>query len=334
MRPVTCYLLFLFNQIMLTPAAAQVLEVQQQDHTASLRGLCVVNDRVIWASGSKGTAGLSIDSGRTWKWMTVKGYEKSDFRDIEAFDETSAVIMGITQPACILRTADAGATWKVCLQDTTPALFLDAMEFWNINSGIVIGDPVNNRFFIARSFDGGRSWRGIPETNRPAANTGEALFAASGSNIRKLNNQEAIFVTGGSTSRLFYRNKTYPLPMIQGRESAGAFSLAVKNEQTWIVVGGQYDAPEKTDSNCMITHDAGKSWNTPATAPQGYLSCIEYISKETWVACGPGGVQITEDDGKHWRRISTEGFHTCRIARKGKVLYLSGGKGRTGRLSW
>ena len=313
---------------------AQTLEVQQQEHRASLRGLSVVNDRVIWASGSKGTVGLSVDSGRNWKWMTVKGYEKSDFRDIEAFDETSALIMGITQPACILRTTDAGATWKVVLQDTTPELFLDAMEFWNINSGIVIGDPVNQRFFIARSFDGGRSWRGIPETNRPPARPGEALFAASGTNIRRLNNQEAVFVTGGTTSRLCIRDHSLPLPLVQGKASTGAFSLAVKNAATWIAVGGQYDAPERSDSNCVITTDAGKTWLHPATPPEGYLSCIEFMQKQTWVACGPGGVQITDDDGKHWRWISREGFHVCRKAGKGKRLYLTGAGGRTGRISW
>jgi photosystem II stability/assembly factor-like uncharacterized protein len=266
--------------------------------------------------------------------MTVKGFEKTDFRDIEAFDETSAVIMGITQPACILRTTDAGTTWKVTLQDTTPALFLDAMEFWNINSGIVVGDPLNGRFFIARSFDGGRSWRGIPETNRPAALTGEALFAASGTNIRRLNNKEAIFVTGGSHSRLFIRDRIIHLPLVQGQSGTGAFSLAVKNNKSWMVVGGQYDAPQRTDSNYVMTTDGGQQWRIPEAAPQGYLSCVEYIRKKTWVACGPGGVQISDDDGLHWRWISREGFHVCRKAAKGKRLYLSGANGRTGHINW
>ncbi len=323
---------FLFLSLLLRQAGAQTVTVQQQEHRASLRGLSVVNDRVIWASGSGGTVGLSTDSGRSWNWMQVKGFERTDFRDIEAFDATSAVIMGITQPACLLRTADAGASWKVVLLDTTPDLFLDAMEFWNINSGIVIGDPMAGRFFIARSFDGGRSWRGIPEKNRPAALPGEALFAASGSNIRRLNLAEAVFVSGGAASRLFIRDRAIPLPLMQGRPGAGAFSVAVKDARTWMAVGGQYDQPALSDSNCVVSFDAGKSWQRPEQPPLGYLSCVEYIHRKTWVACGPGGVQLTEDDGLHWRRISDTGFHVCRRSKEGNAVFFAGAKGLTGKL--
>ena len=44
----------------------------------------------------------------------------------------------------------------------TPGMFLDAMEFWNEQSGIVIGDPIKGRFFITRSFDNGDHWQDIP----------------------------------------------------------------------------------------------------------------------------------------------------------------------------
>ena len=131
--------------------AQQVKIIVSNDKT-SLRGLSVVNDRVIWVSGSNGTVGRSLDSGNTWKWITIKGFEKNDFRDIEAFDETTAVIMAIGEPAYILRTADAGETWKVVYESNSPGMFLDAMEFWNETSGIVVGDPVNNKIFVALFF--------------------------------------------------------------------------------------------------------------------------------------------------------------------------------------
>ena len=38
-------------------------------------------------------------------------------------------------------------------------MFLDAMEFWDERSGTVVGDPVNGRFFITRSSDGGNTWQ-------------------------------------------------------------------------------------------------------------------------------------------------------------------------------
>ncbi|HTE13358.1 MAG TPA: hypothetical protein VK645_20405, partial [Chitinophagaceae bacterium] len=65
---------------------AQQIELLTTGNKTSIRGLSVVTDKVIWASGSKGTVARSTDSGRTWKWFTVAGFEKRDFRDIEAFD--------------------------------------------------------------------------------------------------------------------------------------------------------------------------------------------------------------------------------------------------------
>ncbi len=38
--------------------------------------------------------------------MQVKSFEKTDFRDIEAFDATTAIIMAIAEPAYILKTVD------------------------------------------------------------------------------------------------------------------------------------------------------------------------------------------------------------------------------------
>ena len=110
--------------------------------------MSVVNNNVLWVSGSKGTVGRSIDGGATWKWVKVPGFEKTDFRDIEAFDKNTAIIMGVADPAYILRTSDGGNTWQTVYENKTPGIFLDAMEFWNDRSGIVIGDPINNHFFI------------------------------------------------------------------------------------------------------------------------------------------------------------------------------------------
>ena len=314
-------------------AKAQTVKVLTSDTTkVSIRGLSVVNDQVVWVSGSNGTVGKSVDGGANWKWFIVKGFEKTDFRDIEAFDETSAVIMGIADPAYILRTADGGDTWKVVYENKTKGMFLDAMEFWNENSGIVIGDPVDNKIFIARSFDGGMNWREIPSANRPVPDSGEAMFASSGTNVRKLTNQEAVIITGGLRSRLFIRDSKIDLPILQGKESTGANSIAVKDINTMIVVGGDFKDKDAIIKNCVITRDKGKTFTTPATGPHGYRSCIEYLNKKTWITCGLNGVDISTDDGTNWNWISKEGFHVCRKAKKGKAVFFAGSGGKIGKL--
>jgi photosystem II stability/assembly factor-like uncharacterized protein len=316
---------------------AQVPEILSATPSkVSIRGMCVVSEKMIWVSGSKGTVGRSQDSGHTWKWITVAGFEKSEFRDIEAFDETSAVIMAVGEPAYILRTSDGGESWKIVYENKTPGIFLDAMEFWNLHSGIVVGDPLDGRLFIARTFDGGFNWRPIPTEQMPLADSGEAMFASSGTNVQRINPQEAVVVTGGKSSRLMKRNQAIKLPLLQGKESTGANSIAVKNKKIWITVGGDFTKKDDRTGNCAITSDGGNNWHTPTPGfePTGYRSCVRYLRKKTWVTCGLNGIDISYNDGQTWQNISKDGYHVCQPGGNGKVVYFAGGNGQIARIKW
>ena len=304
----------------------------------SLRGLSVVNDQVVWVSGSNGTVGRSSNGGKDWKWMVVKGFDSVDFRDIEAFDAVTAVIMGTGEPAYILRTNDGGESWKVVYENKTKGMFLDAMEFWNEKAGIVIGDPIAGRFFVARSFDGGNSWREIPMDKRPIADSGEACFAASGTNVRALDNDEAIFVSGGRSSNAFIRDQKIQLPVLQGKESTGANSIAVwdrfsrKGGNRLVVVGGDFNNRNSDSLSAAYSTDRGKTWKRSRVQPHGYRSCVEYLDKKILVACGLTGVDYTIDNAQTWKWISKESFHVCRIAKYGTTVYFAGGNGKIGKL--
>lgn len=311
---------------------AQQIEIIKGTTSASFRGLSVVNDNIAWVSGSNGTVGRSTDGGKTWKWLTVKNFEKTDFRDIEAFDSSTAVIMGISEPAYILRTTDGGETWLKVYENNTPGIFMDAMEFWNDQSGIIVGDPINDRLFITRTFDGGKTWQSIPEKNKPIADSGEACFASSGTNIRKLKRDEAVFITGGLSSHIFIQDKKIKLPIIQGTSTTGANSIAVKNSKVMIVVGGDFMAKNDTTLNCVITRDGGTTWAFPKIFPKGYRSCVEYLNKKNWITSGLNGVDISNDDGITWQSISTQSFHVVRKAKKGKAVFFAGNNGTVGRL--
>ncbi len=333
---------FLFLLIFYNSAIAQKLLPKVQALTSgtktSIRGMSVVNDVVVWVSGSNGTVGRSTDGGKNWKWLLVKGFEKRDFRDIQAFDGATAIIMAVDTPAFILKTINGGESWKVVYENRQPGMFLDAMEFWNDQAGIVIGDPINGKLFIARTFDGGASWKEIPDNFKPKADSGEALFAASGTNIRVLDKDEAVFVTGGLSSRVFIRDKVEKLPLLQGKETTGANSIAVMDAntrqggKTMIVVGGDFNKPGSDSLNCFYTNDRGKTWKAPRIPPHGYRSCVEYLSKKHVISCGITGVDYSVDGGIRWSLISSEGFNVCRIAKNGSAVYLAGNGGKVSKL--
>src|ERR1700761_8038333 len=127
--------------------AQTIVQLQQGKHT-SIRGLSVVDDNVAWISGSAGNISITTDGGKTWDWQQVKGFEKVDFRDIEAFSDKEAVIMSSGTPALILKTTDGGANWQLKYRNADSVYFLDAMDFFDKNHGAVLGDPIKNRFVL------------------------------------------------------------------------------------------------------------------------------------------------------------------------------------------
>lgn len=326
------FILLLLNQNM----NAQSIEILTTGTKTSLRGLSAVDDKIVWVSGSNGTVGKSLDGGLTWVWMTVKGFEKTDFRDIEAFDEKTAVIMGISEPAHILKTFNGGESWKLVYADSTKGIFLDAMDFFFDGRGVVIGDPIAGRMYMARTIDNGSNWQRTNPDKLPALAEGEAFFASSGTNIRPLNYDESVIVTSGKKSRLYLRGRLIDIPITQGGESTGANSVAVwykRNKADKIVViGGDFSKDTVRTDNCYFTTNLGKTWTAPKESPHGYRSCVEFIDNNTLIACGTSGVDISKDGALKWQLISPKSFHVCRRAKAGTAVFLAGGNGTIAKL--
>lgn len=314
----------------------QRIEVLHSGTGVSLRGLSVVSQKTIWASGSNGTVGISTNGGKTWRFFVVPGYESRDFRDIEAFDASTAILLAVGEPAIILKTTNGGKSWLKVYENKSPGMFLDAMEFWNKKYGFVIGDPVKARFFVARTIDGGSKWQDIPFDKRPLADSGEACFAASGTNVRALDKNQACFVSGGSRSRLFWKGAAITLPILQGRETQGANSVSIwqngNNAHHIIITGGDFKADSLRIGNCTLSRDGGKTWIRPFNPPYGYRSCVEFISATRVITCGITGVDLSLDEGINWNNISAIGFHVCRKSKKGDAVFLAGEDGRIGKI--
>lgn len=338
MKTIIPVLFFLLISALL-PAQTPQVQILTSGTKTSLRGLSVVNDNVVWVSGSSGMVGRTSNGGKNWKWTIVKGFEKAEFRDIEAFDANTAIIMTIAEPAYILKTVDGGDSWKVVYENTTKGMFLDAMDFANRQSGIVIGDPVDGKIFMARTNDGGESWQVQPDSKRPVADSGEAFFAASGSNVRLFANGQYFMASGGRRSRLITSSSITELPVIQGRETTGANAIDIFDDgmpkipgKRMVIVGGDFNADSSSLKNCFYSTNGGKSWEAPKTPPHGYRSCVEFLSKKELLACGLTGVDYSDDGGKNWKWISKESFHVCRIARIGTAIFLAGGNGKIAKL--
>jgi len=313
---------------------AQHIEILQQDKSTSIRGLSVVDDNVAWISGSKGTIAITTNGGKTWDWQQVKGFEKADFRDIEAFSSKEAIIMSSGTPALILKTTDGGQNWKVKYKNTDTAYFFDAMDFSDRLNGYVLGDPIESKFVLMTTKDGGETWNTFKKC--PNAIKDEAAFAASGTCLRVDKNKMNI-VTSSSQSRLLeysVSNNVWdysPLPIVSGKSSQGAFSFAWSaNGSTRVFIGGDYANDKKSDSVACYLTGRSNLIRSASQGPAGFQSCVEYISGNIFLSTGTPGSNITTDGGKTWMKIDDISYNVCRKARHGKLVLLAGNGGKIG----
>jgi len=322
--------LSLFFCLLISAVQAQHVNILQQGKPTSIRGLSVVDDKIAWISGSKGYIAVTTDGGKTWAWQQVKGFEQADFRAIEAFSAKEAVIMSSGTPALVLKTTDGGASWQVKYRNTDTAYFLDAMGFAGAKHGFILGDPINNRFLLLETNDGGETWNAY--NNRPAALPGEAAFAASGTCLRLTASGNLLMVTGGKTASLNILKlkgdwSHYQLPVLSGQAAQGAFSVASDNHR-WVIVGGDYQHNKRSDSTACYSTDYGLSWKLPGTFPLGYQSCVEYIKDGTLLSTGTPGTNISTDNCRNWTKIDSASFNVCRKARHGSQVLLAGDGGK------
>lgn len=281
----------------------------------------------------------SVDGGKSFERLSVAGYSERDFRDIEAFDENKALIMAVDEPAIMLKTSDAGRSWKKVFEDTTKGMFLDAM-FFSADTGIVIGDPVNGRFFIAQTTNAGESWKAVSTKDQfTAPMPGEAFFAASGGNIllyRFNQKTDAVYVSGGETSRIFWSGHLVKkLPVLQGKSSTGANAIAIHGKNG-IVVGGNFSNDTLSAGNCVLLNftDNDILFSHPSAPPKGYKSSVTYLTADTLIACGTSGIDVSFDGGVTWKSISDMGFHVVRKAKLGSRIFLAGGRGKIAEITW
>ncbi|HEY0429911.1 MAG TPA: YCF48-related protein [Pyrinomonadaceae bacterium] len=295
---------------------------QTVDTKASLRGLSVVNENIVWASGTGGTFLRTTDGGKTWTTGKVPDAEKLDFRDVEAFDADTAYLLSIGEgeSSRIYKTIDGGKTWKLQFKNTNPKAFFDALAFWDKTHGIAMSDPVDGKYVLIETSDG-ETWKPLATDKMANAKDGEAAFAASGTCILTEGKTSVFLVSGGNDARVF-RSANRGLSWFvsntsftKGTAGSGIFSIAMYDGKKGVIVGGNYEKPDDTTNNLAFTNDGGKTW-TIGKGLNGYRSGVAYVDKKTIIAVGSNGSDLSTDGGKIWTNLDKENYNA--VAARGK----------------
>ena len=309
-------------------------ELTPTGSAARLRGLSAVSERTAWASGSVGTVLRTTNKGATWASVGPPGTATLQFRDIEAFDKDTAVILsiGAGTDSRIYRTTNGGQAWSLVFMNDEPTAFYDCMAWFDRHRGLALSDPVNGRFRILATNDGGLTWN-VVAAEMPLALPGEFAFAASGQCITTAGGRDVWFGTGGdAVARVFHsgdRGRTWTVantPVPSG-PSAGVFALAFRDPRHGLAAGGNFALPDASPDAHALTSDGGQSWRPAAGAPDEYRSGAHWVTGTDAIIVGPTGSDVTLDQGRTWLGFDEGSFDTVDCA-GGYACWASGEQGR------
>ena len=320
--------------LMIGSAKAQ-WDVVPSASTSDLRGIHSIGHGVAWASGTGGAVLRTVDDGKSWQRCTTPpGAEKLDFRAVQAFDPSTAIVMssGKGSLSQLFETTDGCRTWKLLFINPDPDGFWDALQFPDRLNGYVLGDPVKGRMTLWHSIDGGKQWARARIEGGLEVSGDTSAFAASNTGLIVDEGLfVAAFVTGGANPYLFWRPielllKPYAwraslywskveLPLARGA-SAGGFSIAHTEDlhllgpirpslfTRMVVVGGDFQKPDESAGTAAFTLDGGAGWFAAKTPPHGYRSAVAYDARnKIWITVGPNGTDVSSDDGRNWRAL-------------------------------
>jgi photosystem II stability/assembly factor-like uncharacterized protein len=278
-----------------------------------LQALFAVDENVVWASGLGGTFTVTLDGGATWKPGVVPGAETLEFRDVAAASATSATLLasGPGPASRIYHTEDGGATWTLQQQNQDPKGFYDCLATFAGGQALVMTDSVDGRLPVLATTDG-KTWSDIGD-RLPAAQPGEAAFAASGTCIAALGGQLAWIATGGGArARVLYTIdggaswRSASTPILQGSETSGGTSIAFRDAEHGVLGGGDIRALTAPAQNFARSRDGGRSWQLGTATPfPGPIFGLAYAGATTVVvATGPSGSAVSMDEGQTWSLLA------------------------------
>lgn len=305
-----------------------------------IRGLHVINQHVIWAAGSQGTVLLSVDGGEHWKISRIKDEENNEFRSLHGWDAKRAMVVGIQNPARFYMTVDGGESWGIIYVPNDEGLFFNSMKFADYQHGLALSDPIDDRFYLLKTDDGGLNWKRIE--NMPPIVQGEANFAASNTCIEYLPSGEAWFVTGGQVARVF-RSIDYgetwrvsDVPFIDGNSNSGIYSVAFTDAEHGVMTGGTWNNPEANKDVAAWTSDGGLTWHASVSMPGAFRSCVQSFvmdGQSVLIAIGKTGCDYSLDQGQNWTPVQCEGYYTFRSVPDQMMGFAAGSKGRMAKIT-
>lgn len=318
-------------------------EVLPSGSAQSFRGLAPVSSKVAWVAGSNATVLRTLDGGASWDSVgpLLTGLDALlEFRDVQAFSAQKAVVLsiGTGSDSRIYVTTDGGSSWDLAFENDNEVAFYNCMDFETPERGLAVSDPVDGKFRLAETLDGGLTWAVVDPEGMPQALEGEFQFSASGTCLAEAAGRWYIASGGIDPGRVFRSENGYDWQVagggIAGTPSGGVFSVQFRDQKHGIALGGDFEAPTGNLDNAAYSTDGGETWQSAKKFPSGYRSGSSFVPfiPNVALAVGPTGSDVTIDGGRTWHGFDNGSFHAVECLSP-FACWASGAQGRIAKLT-
>ena len=257
--------------------------------------------------GTNTGAIYKIDASKNYQVDSFERTDKKEIRDLCIFDTLLFAMSSGDSSALLIYDL---TTLELLQNIEFNGVFLDGLDA-NEDYLVMMGDPLNDTLSLYTLKKGAT----IEKRPNIIALPGEAAFAASGSTVHLINENEWVFVTGGKRSRIIRVNvkngqNTSSMLPFDSLQTTGPYSLLI-SDSAWFVAGGDYTQAKQNQGVVYKSTDEGKSWFNYSFGSSGYRSHI-FGYKNQLISTGIEGTDVFDKKDNKWKQLSSErGFSGC-----------------------
>ncbi len=294
-------------------------------------GISIANPNVAWISVVDGTSGLAINEfsktvngGTLWAPGVISnapaGYSVAH---IQALDENKAFVALYPTSGGggkVFHTSDGGTVWEEIPTGafTNTASFLDVVHFFNDNDGFVVGDPVNSKFEILYTSDGGANWTSVDAAGSPAILSGEmawtGMYEVIGNTVWFGTNKGRIFKSTdkGHTWAVLTTGMNDIQKITFSDENNGLIQQIAYNQTTGVISTFKTKFTQDGGTTWTLVTPSGPIWKGDISAVPGFPGRYFSVGSDGAAqASRKYGSSYSTNYGLSWNLIDTTVQYIC-----------------------
>ena len=267
--------------------------------------------------------GVTTNGGTNWKANLVSNLPTNALiSDVGAINGTTAFI--VTAPATgsgaangLWKTTNSGTSWSKVSGVFGNSSFGNIVRFFDANNGLVIGDPINGKYEMYKTTDGGNTWTTL------ATAPSTLISSEYGYVAGKVSLGEDLWLTS-NTGRILHTNdrgatwNSYFSPVDDFSGETSSASMSFSSSKHGLLIDNT--------AVLWVTKDSGANWE-PLESSNYFDGDISYIPGSEGIFLSTGfnqdselgvGSAYTKDNGKTWTKIDDGqqrlfiGAHDCK----------------------